>query len=102
MAENQEIRASREEVEAFVRELRGFYGGLKPVEQHMLATILEGAQAGETASYGVRRIFRYGDPEEGGGSGQEESSSSGWNDLVGWIEEQGEDDTQGFGMRGRL
>ncbi len=96
MAENQEIRASREEVEAFVRELRGFYGGLKPVEQHMLATILEGAQAGETASYGVRRIFRYGDPEEGGGS---ESSAEGWNDLVGWIEEQGEDDAQGFAVR---
>ena len=40
MTEGQEIRASHQEVEAFVGELRGFYGGLKPVEQHMLATIL--------------------------------------------------------------
>jgi len=26
-------------------------------------------------------------------------SSSGWNDLIGWIEEQREEDTQGFGFR---
>ena len=95
MSEGQEIRASHQEVEAFVGELRGFYGGLKPVEQHMLATILEGAQAGETAGYRYR-WNRYGDPEERGGS---ESSVEGWNDLVGWIEEQGEEDTQGFGFK---
>ena len=95
MAEGQETRATHEEVEAFVGKLREFHGSLGESEQAMLATILEGAQAGETAGYRWR-YTRYGDPEEGG-SGQE--SSSGWNDLIGWIEEQGEDDTQGFGFR---
>ena len=103
MSEGQEIRASHQEVEAFVGELRGFYGGLKPVEQHMLATILEGAQAGETAGYAYKRIFRYGEPAE---QGHEERShdaqregGQGWNELVGWIEEQGDEDTQGFAAR---
>ncbi len=93
MAENQEIRASREEVEAFVGKLRGFHGSLGESERAMMGTILEAAQAGETGGYGFRRIFRYGEPEEGGGS---ESSAEGWNDLIGWIEGQGEDDAQGF------
>ena len=104
MSEGQEIRASHQEVEAFVGELRGFYGGLKPVEQHMLATtILEGAQAGDTSGYCGRRIFRYGDPAE---QGHEEIShdagregGQGWNELVGWIEQQGDDDTQGFAFK---
>ena len=64
MSERQEIRASHQEVEAFVGELRGFYGGLKPVEQHMLATILEGAQAGETGGYRYR-WGRYEGKDEG-------------------------------------
>lgn len=51
----------------------------------MLGTILEGAQAGETGGY-ERRSPRYEGPE-------------GWNDLIGWIEEQGEEDTQGFRVR---
>lgn len=59
--------------------------------------ILEAAQGGETGGYRVR-WSRYGDPEEGGGGS--ESSAEGWNDLIGWIEEQGEDDdAQGFGFR---
>ena len=37
-------------------------------------------------------------PDEGS-SGSE--SSSGWNDLVGRIEEQGEEDTQGFLAKAR-
>jgi hypothetical protein len=45
----------------------------------MLDTILDSAQ-GETGGY--RRSREH--PEEG------------WNDLVGWIEEQGEEETQGF------
>ena len=94
----QETRASHEEVEQFMGKLRGFYGGLQTsAERAMLATILEGAQAGETSGYGGRFRLRYGDPEEGGGS----ESSSGWNDLVGWMEGQGEDDTQGFAVRYR-
>ena len=44
----------------------------------MLDTILDSAQ-GETGGYMRRR-------------GSEES----WQDLVGWIEGQGEEDTQGF------
>ncbi len=93
MAENQEIGANREEVDAFVGKLRGFHEELDPAGRAMLGTILEAAQGGETGGYRYR-WGRYGGPEEG--SSEQESSSSGWNDLVGWIEEQGEDDTQGF------
>jgi hypothetical protein len=57
--------------------------------------ILEGAQAGETGGYAIR-IKRYGDSDEGSSDSE---SSSGWNDLVGWIEERGEDDTQGFALK---
>jgi hypothetical protein len=45
----------------------------------MLATILGSAQGGDTGGY-LRA----------------EQESSVWNDLVGWIEEQGGEDTQGF------
>ena len=45
----------------------------------MLDTILDSAQ-GETGGY---RRARRGD-------------EASWNDMVGWIEEQGEEETQGF------
>jgi hypothetical protein len=45
----------------------------------MLAIILGSAQGGDTGGY-LRA----------------EQESSVWNDLVGWIEEQGGEDTQGF------
>ena len=45
-------------------------------------TILDSAQ-GETGGYG--RIRR--------------GDKAAWDDLVGWIEEQGEEDTQGFAYR---
>ena len=94
-SEGQEIRASHEEVEAFVGKLRGFHEGLDPAGRAMLGTILEAAQGGETGGYKYR-WSRYGDPEEGGGS---PSEAEGWNDLIGWIEEQGEDDARGFYYR---
>ena len=97
MAENQEIRASHEEVEGFVGKLKDFHSSLGESEQAMLDTVLDSAKGAETGGYGGFRR-RYGNPAEGD-SGSE--SSSGWNDLVGWIEEQGEEDTQGFGMRCR-
>lgn len=92
MTEGQEIRASHEEVEGFVMKLREFHGSLGEGERAMLGTILEGAQQGETGGYFVKRT-RYEGKDEGSSS---ESQAEGWNDLVGWIEEQGEDDTQGF------
>lgn len=96
MAEDQEIRASHEEVEQFVGKLKEFRGSLDEGERAMLDTILENAQGGETGGYRIRP--RYGDPDEGG---SEQESSSGWNDLIGWIEEQDEEDTQGFRLSGR-
>ncbi len=75
--------------------MREFHGSLDESERAMMGTILEAAQAGETGGYRWR-FTRYGDPEEGGGS---ESSAEGWNDLVGWIEGQGEDDAQGFAFK---
>jgi hypothetical protein len=92
MAQEQEVRATHEGVEVFVFKLRDFHRSLNESEQAVLATILEGAQAGDTGGY-RKRFDRYGDPEEG--STEQEESSSGWNDLVGWIEGQGEEDTQG-------
>ncbi len=83
MAESGEERASHEEVEAFVGKLREFHASLDENEQGMMDSVLDSAQGGETAGY--KRIMRSGE-------GSEES----WNDLVGWIEEQGDDDTQGF------
>ncbi|MBD0356796.1 MAG: hypothetical protein ICV57_06400 [Rubrobacter sp.] len=88
MAESGEERASHEEVEAFVDKLREFHGSLNENEQEMMDSVLDSAQGGETAGY--RRIRRSGE-------GSEES----WNDLVGWIEEQGDDDTQGFRLSSR-
>jgi hypothetical protein len=78
MAE-QEVRASREEVEGFVSKLKDFHDSLSESEQTMLDTVLDSAQ-GETGGY--RRSREH--PEES------------WNDMVGWIEEQGEEETQGF------
>ena len=95
MSEGQEIQASREEVEEFVGKLKSFHGELDPAEQAMLGTILDGAVAGETGAYRVKLGGRYEGKDEGSSS----ESSSGWNDLIGWIEEQGEEDTQGFRFR---
>jgi hypothetical protein len=83
MAEAQETRASREEVEAFVGKLQGFHGGLDPAGQAMMDSILGAAMGGETGGYLRRR--RPG-----------EDHAEAWQDLVGWIEEQGGEDTQGF------
>ena len=78
MAEH-EIRVSHEEVEGFVAKLRDFHGSLSESEQAMMDTILDSAQ-GETGGHGR---LRRGD-------------KAAWDDVVGWIEEQGEEDTQGF------
>jgi hypothetical protein len=80
MTEEQEVRASREEVAGFVSKLKDFHGSLSEPEQAMLDTILDSAQ-GETGGY--RHTRRRGD-------------EASWNDMVGWIEEQGEEETQGF------
>ncbi len=99
MSEGNEVRASHDEVEAFVGKLREFHSSLDESGQAMLGTILEGAQQGETGGYKSRVNFRYEDPtQESAGS----ESSSGWNDLIGWIEEQGDEDTQGFAVRVRI
>ena len=82
---DQEIRATHEEVEGFVGKLRDFHGSLSESEQAMLETVLEGAQGGETGGYSIRRGFSI--------------QGSGWEDLVGWMESQGEEDTQGFVIR---
>ena len=89
MTEGQEIRASHQEVEGFVGKLQGFYGALpSSAERAMLETILEDARGDETVGHGRRTPYSGGKEEV-------------WNDLVGWIEEQGEEDTQGFGFRMR-
>ncbi len=100
MAAEGEVRASHEEVEGFVGKLREFHGSLDESEQAMLGTILEEAQAGDSGGYGFK-FRRYGDPDEQEGSDTEREGGLGWNDLVGWIEEQGDEDTQGFSLRFR-
>jgi hypothetical protein len=54
MTEEQEVRASREEVEGFVSKLKEFRGSLGESEQAMLDTILDSAQ-GETGGCRIRR-----------------------------------------------
>jgi hypothetical protein len=83
MTEEREIRATHEEVESFVGKLKEFHSSLDEGEQAMMDTILDSAQ-GETGGYARRR-------------GDEAS----WNDLIGWVEEQDEEDTQGFIKRQR-
>jgi hypothetical protein len=51
----------------------------------MLETIVQSAQSQDTGGYFVKRGFSI----QGGGR----------EDLVGWIEEQGGEDTQGFKTR---
>ena len=82
MSEEQEVRATHQEVEGFVAKLREFHGSLAESEQAMLETVLESAQGGETGGYSVKRTFS--------------SQGGGWKDLVGWMESQGEGETQGF------
>jgi hemerythrin superfamily protein len=84
MTESNEARASHEEVEGFVTKLRDFHDSLSESEQAIMDTVLDSAQGGETGGY--QRIRRR--------SGEDQPEA--WQDLVGWIEEQGEDDTQGF------
>ncbi len=84
MAEEREVRASHEEVEQFVGKLKGFHDALDPVGQAMLGTILDGAAAGDTGGYYTRIKFA----SQGG--------QKPWEDLIGWIESQGEGETQGF------
>ena len=71
-------------MEGLVGRLRDFHCSLGESEQAMLDTVLDSAKGGETGGYGRRTSLR----------GRLEES---WNDLIGWIEEQGEEDTQGFG-----
>ena len=98
MAAEGEVRASHEEVEDFVAKLRDFHGSLDESGQAMLGTILEEAQGGETGGY-RKKFHRYGDPDEQVGIDTEREGGLGWNDLAGWIEEQGEEDAQGFAYR---
>ncbi len=53
----------------------------------MLGTILDGAAAGDTGGYYSRVKFA----SQGG--------QKPWEDLIGWIESQGEGETQGFAAR---
>ena len=87
MAAQGEVRASHEEVEAFVGTLMDLYGSLSEPKQAMMDTILDCAQ-GDAGGYKIRRER----PEEA------------WNDLVGWIEGQGgEGETDTYMIRrGRL
>jgi hypothetical protein len=87
MSEQKEVRATHEEVEQFVSKLRGFNDSLDPAGQAMLGTILDGAMAGESAGYGIKLRFA----AQGG--------AKSWNDVVGWIETQGEGETQGFAIK---
>jgi hypothetical protein len=85
MADEQQIRATHEEVEGFVEKLREFHGSLGQSEQAMLETVLESAQSQDTGAYTLKRGFS--------------SQDGGWEDLVGWMESQGGEDTQGFLIR---
>ena len=80
MAE-QEVSASREEVEHFVGKLREFHDSLQTSEQAMLDHILAQAQ-GETGGYRIRR----------------ERPEAAWDELVGNLIDE---DTQGFSLRMR-
>jgi hypothetical protein len=81
MAADQETRATHEEVETFVQKLKNFHGSLGDSEQAMLESILDTTR-GEVGGYGMYQ--RSGISEES------------WDDLVGWLEDQGGEYTEGF------
>jgi hypothetical protein len=81
MAPEQEVRATHEEVVGFVRKLRDFHASLDNSEQAMLESVLDTTR-GEVGGYGMYKR-----------SGVSEES---WDDLVGWLEDQGGEYTQGF------
>ena len=90
MTEEQEVRATHEEVEEFVSKLRGFNDSLDPAGQAMLGTILDGAVDAESGGYALRvKLADQGGPKP-------------WEDLIGWIEDQGEGETQGFLVKARF
>ena len=80
MAE-QAIEATHEDVVGFVRKLRDFHSSLGDSEQAMMESILDTTR-GEVGGYGMYK--RSGITEET------------WDDLVGWLEDQGGEYTQGF------
>jgi hypothetical protein len=80
MAE-QGIEATHEEVVSFVRKLRDLHNSLGDSEQAMMESILDTTR-GEVGGYGMYK--RSGITEET------------WDDLVGWLEDQGGEYTQGF------
>jgi hypothetical protein len=90
MSEEQEVRATHEEVEQFVSKLRGFNDSLDPAGQAMLGTILDDAVAGESGGYATKVRFA----DQGG--------HKPWEDLVGWVEGQGDAETQGFASKFRF
>ena len=81
MAAEQEIRARHEEVVGCVQKLRDFHGSLGDSEQAMLESILDTTR-GKVGGYGMYK--RSGISEES------------WDDLVGWLEDQGGEYTEGF------
>ncbi len=81
MAPEQEMRATHEEVVGFVHKLRDFHGSLSDSEQAMLESILDTTR-GEVGGYGMYK--RTGVNEES------------WDDLIGWLEDQGGEYTEGF------
>jgi len=80
MAE-QGISATHEEVVGFVTKLRDFHSSLSDSEQAMLESVLDTTR-GEVSGYGMYE--RSGVTEET------------WDDLVGWLEDQGGEYTRGF------
>jgi hypothetical protein len=78
---DQEIEATHEEVVGFVRKLRDSHSSLGDSEQAMMESILDTTR-GEVGGYGMYK--RSGISEET------------WDDLVGWLEDQGGEYTQGF------
>jgi hypothetical protein len=81
MGAEQEIRATHEKVVGFVQKLRDFHASLDDSEQAMLESVLD-ATRGEVGGYGIY--------ERSGVSEQN------WDDLVGWLEDQGGEYTEGF------
>jgi len=81
MGADREIRATHDEVLGFVQKLRDFHASLGDSEQAMLESVLDTTR-GEVGGYGMYER-----------SGVSEQS---WDDLVGWLEDQGGEYTEGF------
>lgn len=88
----QEIQGTdRQEVEAFVQQIREFHESLTPARRKTLEGILDAAQASDTTGFGRRAPAQTGEEQQAEEAGNSSSYSyddggEGWGKLTEWLD----------------